>query len=100
MQRLFINLKIDFNAILPTNSDIGHYLLNVIKVKKGQHFHIFNENDGEWLAQIQFQGKKNIILLVQEQVSKKKIQKSNVILAFSLLMPLILKSRVKPKSKT
>ena len=85
MQRLFINLKIYFNAILPTNRDIEHYLLNVIKLKKGQHIHIFNENDGEWLAQIQFQGKKNIMLLVQEQISKKKIQKFNSILAFSLL---------------
>jgi 16S rRNA (uracil1498-N3)-methyltransferase len=85
MQRLFINAKIYINATLPTSIDIAHYIVNVIKLKDGQHIHIFNEHDGEWLAQIQIQSKKNIILLVQEQIRKKKIQKFNLTLAFSLL---------------
>jgi len=86
MQRLFIHKNIGANKTLLVNDGVAHYLINVLRMKDGQYLHIFNHNDGEWLAQIQLQKKKQLAILVRKPIANKNIQKRfNIILAFSLL---------------
>jgi 16S rRNA (uracil1498-N3)-methyltransferase len=85
MQRLFLEGKITNNAELPVENDIAHYLSNVLKMKQSDPILVFNENDGEWLGEVRFENRKKVFLCIKERMTRKKVQKSNVTFAFSLL---------------
>ena len=47
--RLFFKESLSNNLTGKLNKDQSHYLLKVMRIKKGDNFNLFNEN-GEWVA--------------------------------------------------
>ena len=49
--RVYINKKIK-NGFLELDESQTHYIKNVMRLKIGENFNIFNEHDGEWLVEL------------------------------------------------
>ena len=49
--RLFFNESLSNNLTGKLNKDQSHYLIKVMRIKKGDNFNLFNHN-GEWIAEI------------------------------------------------
>ena len=47
--RLFFKESLSNNLTGKLSKDQSHYLLKVMRIKKGDNFNLFNEN-GEWIA--------------------------------------------------
>ena len=61
MTRLFVPFSLQSEMIiLSTLADV-HYLIKVMRKKKGDQLLIFNQQDGEYIAEITEIGNKNIV---------------------------------------
>ena len=49
--RVYINKKIS-NGFVELDEPQTHYIKNVMRLKIGEKFNIFNENQGEWLVEL------------------------------------------------
>jgi len=65
--RLYIDAPLKAELSLPLDRDQANYLGNVLRLGDGAELLIFNGADGEWRAQLSFQGKKSLSLAVLEQ---------------------------------
>ena len=52
LQRLYVKVSLVEGAHFTIKEDQSHYLINVLRLKRGSNFRVFNEVDGEWRAQI------------------------------------------------
>lgn len=57
--RLFISQTLQADTPISLDKDQAHYLKNVMRKKSGDTVRLFNDRDGEWLASLDFQGKKD-----------------------------------------
>ncbi len=62
--RVYINKKIK-KGFLDLDNPQTHYLTNVMRLKNGDSFNIFNENDGEWEASVSSAKKNSFTVKVQ-----------------------------------
>ena len=70
MIRLYVSIQLFQEADLTLSEPESHYLMNVMRLKVGEEVHLFNEQNGQWRCHITCIGKKNVSLLIREQVSK------------------------------
>lgn len=66
--RLHIDAGFAAGATLPLERDQANYLLNVLRLKAGDPIRVFNGRDGEWLARVAPEGRKQAGLALIEQV--------------------------------
>jgi len=79
--RLFFKESLSNNLNGKLNKDQSHYLLKVMRIKKGDNFNLFNEN-GEWLAHIDNIKSGLINFKLGKQIRSKE-HKNELWLAFS-----------------
>ena len=81
--RLYFSDKIKSDLVAHLLKDQFHYLKDVMRLKVGDTFSIFN-SQGEWKANIQNYEKGNACIKILEKVRNKENEK-NIWLAFSLI---------------
>ncbi len=64
LPRIYANIKLIESCLLTLPADNIHYLLAVLRLKTGDHFRIFNNRDGEFIAQIISNSKNNLVVEV------------------------------------
>jgi len=79
--RLFFKESLSNNLTGKLNRDQSHYLLKVMRIKKGDNFNLFNEN-GEWIAQFDSIKSGLINFKLGKQIRTKE-HKNGLWLAFS-----------------
>ena len=79
--RLFFKESLSNNLTGILNKDQSHYLLKVMRIKKGDNFNLFND-DGEWLAHIDNIKSGLINFKLVKQIRSKE-HKNELWLAFS-----------------
>lgn len=52
MTRLYIPIEITANAVITLTSEQSHYLIKVLRLTAGNKINIFNQDAGEWSAEI------------------------------------------------
>lgn len=67
LQRLYIDAPLGTDLRPEVASDAAHYLTHVLRLKAGGDVLVFNGKDGEWLAKLQPEGKKRVLLELVEQ---------------------------------
>ena len=50
--RLFVEQELYNGNSLVVSKKEANYLFNVMRLKVGDHLHIFNNNNGEWLSKV------------------------------------------------
>ncbi len=66
--RLFIDRAFAVQAVLPLEREQANYLLNVLRLKAGDGVLVFNGRDGEWLANVVPEGRKQAGLALLRRV--------------------------------
>ncbi len=79
--RLFFKESLSNNLTGKLNKDQSHYLLKVMRIKKGDNFNLFNEN-GEWVARFESIKSGFINFRLGKQIRSKE-HKNELWLAFS-----------------
>ena len=67
LQRLFVKSRLRPAAEVELEPRQAHYLINVLRCKTGDHFLLFNGEDGEWRAAMGAMTKKKATLVLAEQ---------------------------------
>ena len=81
--RLYFSDKIQSDLLTHLNNEHSHYLKNVMRLKKGDKFSIFNIQ-GEWNASVQTYEKKGAQIKILDKLRDKKNEK-NIWLGFTLI---------------
>ena len=68
--RIYISQELSENKNLILDGDILHYIRNVLRLKSGDKLRVFNENSGEFLANISDINKKELHLQVENLLKK------------------------------
>ena len=87
LNRIYIILPLNENNSLIFREDLAHYLKNVLRVKINEKLRIFNEDDGEYIAQITNISKGEILALIIQKI-REPIQKrleQSLVLGLSLI---------------
>jgi 16S rRNA (uracil1498-N3)-methyltransferase len=66
--RLFLDRPLGPGARTPLDRAQANYLLNVLRLRRGESVLVFNGRDGEWRAEVQGEGRKDADLVAVEQV--------------------------------
>ena len=66
-QRLFLDQPMFAEVELPLDKAQSNYLLNVLRMREGDHLLVFNGRDGEWKAMLAHAQKKSAALKVLTQ---------------------------------
>ncbi|MFJ5369948.1 16S rRNA (uracil(1498)-N(3))-methyltransferase, partial [Bosea sp. CER48] len=66
--RLFLDLSFSAGVAVPLEREQANYLLNVLRFKAGDVVLVFNGRDGEWLASLVPEGRKQATLSLVRQV--------------------------------
>jgi 16S rRNA (uracil1498-N3)-methyltransferase len=66
--RLFVEPALSAAAILPLEREQANYLLNVLRLRAGGTVLVFNGRDGEWLARLLPEGRRQASLELVRQV--------------------------------
>jgi len=72
VQRLYVGTPLSDNASLSLEGNASHYVRNVVRLSVGDALLLFNGRDGEWLAEIDKVGKKQIELHLVEQTRQQQ----------------------------
>lgn len=67
-ERLFVGAPLTSGNAIPCTDEQAHYLLNVLRLKAGEHILVFNGHDGEWRARLTEVTKRRCILVPEEMV--------------------------------
>ncbi|MEC8573541.1 MAG: RsmE family RNA methyltransferase, partial [Pseudomonadota bacterium] len=65
--RLYVEHPLGAGQSVPLDRDQAHYLFGVMRQAVGGQVSLFNGRDGEWRAEIAEAGKRNGLLVCQEQ---------------------------------
>jgi 16S rRNA (uracil1498-N3)-methyltransferase len=84
LPRLFLNTPIEIGQEILISNSHSHYISNVLRLKPQSFLRIFNEDNGEFLAQILSASKKNTTLKVKEYLRQPQKEIGPTI-AFSLI---------------
>ncbi|MDX3806951.1 16S rRNA (uracil(1498)-N(3))-methyltransferase [Bosea thiooxidans] len=68
--RLFVDAAFRAGADLPLERDQSNYLLNVLRLKANDAILVFNGRDGEWLARVAPEGRKQARLVLDRRVKE------------------------------
>jgi 16S rRNA (uracil1498-N3)-methyltransferase len=82
--RIYVNQTLAKNQIICLIGERQHYLASVIRLKIDQKIRIFNERDGEFVAQVKSIGKKETILVVEDSF-RSVISEPTLILALCII---------------
>jgi 16S rRNA (uracil1498-N3)-methyltransferase len=66
--RLYVSASLAAGAAVTLADDQAHYLLHVLRLGVGATFRLFNETDGEWLAQIVAARKRDLTLRCERKL--------------------------------
>lgn len=75
MIRLFIDAPLLRGAIIYPSEKQQHYLLNVMRLQKGDCLFVFNGKEGEWKANVEMEGKKKLFLSLEKRVREQSFLK-------------------------
>jgi 16S rRNA (uracil1498-N3)-methyltransferase len=67
-QRLFIDLALAAGSEAACSPDQANYLRTVLRLPDGARLLVFNGRDGEWAARVTHQGKRGVVLAIEQQV--------------------------------
>jgi 16S rRNA (uracil1498-N3)-methyltransferase len=67
-QRLFVEAPLSAGAPVTLGREQAHYVLNVLRLEDAAPVLLFNGRDGEWLARLARQGKRDAVLAPERQV--------------------------------
>jgi len=84
MTRIFVEADLAPGVNLPTTAGQAHYLLSVMRMKRGDTLSVFNGRDGEFSARIVEGGRRVCTLAVGERLRPQRA-KGNLWLCFALL---------------
>jgi 16S rRNA (uracil1498-N3)-methyltransferase len=73
MQRLFLRHILADGARIEADRSQANYLLNVLRLKDGDYVLVFNGSDGEWLAKIASNGRRDCALQLIERVREQTV---------------------------
>ncbi|MEP2979434.1 MAG: 16S rRNA (uracil(1498)-N(3))-methyltransferase [Lentilitoribacter sp.] len=82
LQRLFIDQPLKQGVSINLEREQANYLLNVLRLKDDSQLLIFNGSDGEWLANLQQEGRKKAALILQER-TRPQPSKSDLVILFA-----------------
>jgi 16S rRNA (uracil1498-N3)-methyltransferase len=82
--RLYVTEKLSLQKEIFLSADQCHHLLTVLRKKIGEHVLLFNGRDGEWLAALRQEHKKQFSAICLEQL-KPQHEMVSIWLGFSLL---------------
>jgi len=83
LKRIYIEESIDSEQVSFENKEKIHHILNVLRLQKNDDLIIFNQNSGEFLANIEEISGKSRILLSVKKKTKDLPKESYVTIAFS-----------------
>jgi 16S rRNA (uracil1498-N3)-methyltransferase len=63
-QRLFVPDDLAAGGVVALGRDQANYLVNVLRLHDGAGVHIFNGRDGEWLARLRREGRRDASLVI------------------------------------
>lgn len=63
LSRIYYQDTIELNKEMTLKDDMYHYLMNVMRIKQGQYFRIFNEVSGEYIGQIITRNKHHEVII-------------------------------------
>lgn len=66
-QRLFVESDLAEGRLVACSSEQANYLRNVMRLGSGAQLLVFNGRDGEWRAQLQLKGKRDVALEIGVQ---------------------------------
>ncbi len=72
MIRLYVNNLLQPSLKILLSEKQAHYLKHVMRVKDNEEITVFNGQDGVFLSQVTYQGKKDIYLIIREQLHMQK----------------------------
>lgn len=84
MTRLYFQGPLQINTSIKLDEDHFHHVTRVLRKREGDPVHIFNENGGEWLAQISLISKKEC-LVTPLSLTRPPEKPQNIWLAFGIL---------------
>jgi 16S rRNA (uracil1498-N3)-methyltransferase len=84
MIRLHISDPIDAERIITLSKEQAHYLSQVMRCKTGATIALFNENSGQWHADIQEISRKQVVLIAKTQTMPPK-KEPDITLCFALV---------------
>ncbi len=82
-KRIYLESKINHNAIIELSSYHFNYLIKVMRLKIGDRICVFNQLDGEWLAEVNSIDKKTISIRVCEFLRFTPPEDKNLTLIFA-----------------
>lgn len=81
--RLYV--ETDLSGDLPLSDAHAHYLRHVLRMEDGEMVRFFNGSDGEWIAKLEFQGKRDAVAKLLKQVKPQPKRTRRVHLFFAPL---------------
>lgn len=84
MQRLYLRHVLAEGARIEADRGQANYLLNVLRLKDGDYILVFNGGDGEWLAKISSNGRRDCTLLVMER-TREQTERNDLMYMFAPL---------------
>ncbi|MFY9589327.1 16S rRNA (uracil(1498)-N(3))-methyltransferase [Rickettsia endosymbiont of Halotydeus destructor] len=70
LNRIYINSTLAVNSEIELTSDHIHYIKTVLRLKVNEQFRVFNNTDGEFIAQINAIGKNNLSVTITNLLRK------------------------------
>jgi 16S rRNA (uracil1498-N3)-methyltransferase len=70
--RLYVTDPLSLGARITLRGNQAHYLAHVMRVKAGDAVQLFDDSTGEWLAQVQDVGKREVALTVTQQIGPRE----------------------------
>ena len=86
LTRVYINQTLQTKQTLCLVGEELHYLLNVLRVRKGHQIRLFNKKCGEYLATLGHVDKKNIVVEVEEEL-RTPLKEKQLTLALCIIKP-------------
>tara|TARA_B100000029_G_scaffold335221_1_gene327344 strand:+ start:275 stop:1003 length:729 start_codon:yes stop_codon:yes gene_type:complete len=68
LTRLYYKSTLNVDSTVELNSDATHYLVNVLRLKQGDDFVLFNGNDGDVLGELRSSGKRAATIYLKELI--------------------------------
>lgn len=84
LSRLHCEDELRVGNQLSLTADAGHYLLTVLRLKRGDRIRLFNERDGEFEGSIRTADKKQAVVDLLEQVREPKSEALHIDLALGV----------------
>ncbi len=78
MSKIRLYLKGNFSSPIKITKENHNYLIKVMRLRDGDKIKIFNQEEGEWLAEIQDNS-----LVAKEKIREAEAKKMQIILAFA-----------------